>query len=115
MTLVRMLLDEGSDPNGSTPDGWTPLHTALYENHVELTRMLLERGAAVNARVTFGAQHGVTPLHCAAWMDRLAVAEELVERGAGLSIRDDSHDGTPHGWAEYMKSPRVAAYLAGLV
>ncbi len=34
----------------ATTDGWTPLHVACEKGHASVVRLLLERGADVNAR-----------------------------------------------------------------
>lgn len=51
MGIVVHLLELGVDPNAPGEHDWTPLHTALYENHVPLTKILLERGANPRAEV----------------------------------------------------------------
>lgn len=51
MGIVQHLLDLGVDPNAPGEHDWTPLHTALYENHIPLTRLLLELGANPRAEV----------------------------------------------------------------
>lgn len=53
--LVRRLLDLGADPNSATCDGFTPLHWAIqglntkYPPPIDAARILIERGANVNA------------------------------------------------------------------
>ena len=65
-------------------DGLTPLHLTSMTAHVDLVRMLTERGADVSAQ----SQGGKTPLHSASGMGRVDVAQILVERGADVSARD---------------------------
>jgi len=43
--LVRLLLDEGADPNARAAMGLTPLHVAAGIGHQELIDLLLRRGA----------------------------------------------------------------------
>ncbi len=43
-------------------DGLTPLHYAARYSHLQVVKLLVERGADVNAR----AEDGITPLHFAA-------------------------------------------------
>ncbi len=108
--VLPMLQARGADVNADVYGG-TALHWVASQGRLEISRWLLDRGAEVNRPAMFGAQHGVTPLHCAAWMDRIEVAKLLLERGADPSIQDETHEGTPLGWAEYMKAPQVAALL----
>jgi hypothetical protein len=42
-------------------NGWTPLHHAVFAGHTEMTKLLISRGANVNAK----AADGSTPLHVA--------------------------------------------------
>ena len=98
--VASLLLDRGADPKAQDGGGGTPLHGAalrthwippgqrhgmrLYEacgnEHEEVARMLLERGADPRAR----DRDGTTPLHEAAKGGNLAVARLLLERGADV-------------------------------
>src|SRR5258707_11046285 len=48
----RLLLKYKADNNAQNFGGWTPLHVASERGHVNVARLLLERGADVNARTT---------------------------------------------------------------
>jgi len=53
--VVRLLLDQGADPNAREPgDNTTPLHWAAAHGHLDVVRALLDAGADV---------HGVGDLH----------------------------------------------------
>lgn len=72
--------------------GATLLHTAAEYGNVEAARLLLERGAAVDARAAIDEDGigGQTPLFHAASQDRdygFSVVQLLVEHGADLSVR----------------------------
>src|SRR5438128_12202312 len=43
--LTRLLLDAGAEVNSRAEGGFTALHTAVDNGHVELAQLLLERGA----------------------------------------------------------------------
>lgn len=45
LTVVKMLLGAGADPNARDDLGRTPLHEAVLRNSEELVRTLLEAGA----------------------------------------------------------------------
>jgi len=69
--------------------GATPLHKAVYNGHVELTRMI---AAWPGANLDFqGATNGYTPLHDALWHGYEECARTVVE--AGASLRLVGHDG----------------------
>lgn len=72
-------------------DGWTPLHLAAFFGHAEVARLLLDRGADVNARSQSDRfARANTPLHAAAANRQVEVARLLVERGADVNARDGS-------------------------
>jgi hypothetical protein len=54
--IVRMLLDSGEDPNRYNPVGFhshsTPLHQAAFAGHEDVVRLLVERGARLDAKDT---------------------------------------------------------------
>jgi ankyrin repeat protein len=81
--IVRLLLDAGEDPNRYNPDGYhshsTPLHQAVWSNHEDVVRLLVERGARLNIQDT--VYHG-TPLDWAIYGGRTAIAEYLRAQGA---------------------------------
>jgi ankyrin repeat protein len=81
--VVRLLLDAGEDPNRYNPDGYhahsTPLHQAVWSDHTDVVRLLVERGARLDIQDT--VYHG-TPLGWATYGGRTAIADYLRDRGA---------------------------------
>ncbi len=81
--VVRALLDAGEDPDRYNPDGFhshsTPLHQAVWADHGDVVRLLVERGARLDIRDTI---YDGTPLGWALYGKRTAIAEYLRERGA---------------------------------
>ncbi|XP_043542326.1 tonsoku-like protein [Chiloscyllium plagiosum] len=69
--------------------GWTPLHEACNNGHVEIVQMLLDSGAPVNS-VDDKLCGGVTALHDALQAGHLEIAELLIDRGANLAVQDFS-------------------------
>ena len=76
--VVRLLLDAGEDPNRYNPEGChahsTPLHQAVWSNHEDVVRLLVERGARLDLRDTV---HDGTPLDWAIHGDRVTIANYL--------------------------------------
>jgi hypothetical protein len=59
-------------------DGWTPLHSASREGHVDIVELLIQHGADVNKQTN----NQETPLHLASASGKLEILQLLVERGA---------------------------------
>lgn len=54
---------------------------------------------------------GYTLLHAAAEWDAPEVAAVALACGADRTVRDQTHNGTPRGWAEHFGRPEIAAML----
>ena len=76
--VVRLLLDSGEDPSRYNPEGFhshsTPLHQAVWSSHLDVVKLLVERGARVDVRDTV---HQGTPLDWANYLERTAAADYL--------------------------------------
>jgi ankyrin repeat protein len=96
ITLMRMLLAAGADPNVATNNNTTPLMVAsgigytqgrnktTARTAVEAGKLLLELGADVNAVNA----NGETALHGAAYrQDGVPIVQFLVEKGAKLNVK----------------------------
>ena len=68
--------------------GWTPLHDAASNGHVEVMEILLEHGANINDRGEIGSKQseGVTPLHEAAMEGQVEAMTTLLQHGADANI-----------------------------
>jgi ankyrin repeat protein len=76
---VRLLLEQGQDPNERIPVvGTTPLILAAAHGDLECIRTLLDKGADVNAE----DMTGWTALHAAARNGHAQVVQLLLDRGA---------------------------------
>jgi ankyrin repeat protein len=82
--IVERLLDAGVDPNTALPEGETSLMTAARTGGLEVVKLLLERGADVNAREQWKGQ---TALMWAAAQKHGGVAEILIAHGADVTAR----------------------------
>jgi hypothetical protein len=81
--VVNLLLDAGENPDRYNPNGFhshsTPLHQAVWANHEDVARLLVERGARLDIRDTI---YQGTPLDWAIYGKRTAIADYLRDRDA---------------------------------
>lgn len=104
--IVQLLLDMGANPNSRDRDGWSAIHWAAEEGHLEVVRFLLEAGANVNAV----SSYGTSALHCAANGGYAATAKPLLSRRAD-ALRANCHGWTALHHAAYMGHSQVAQCL----
>lgn len=83
---VRMLLAAGAEIE-NYPYHYTPLSYAAYQGYDAAIRLLLSRGARVDADATGGATYINTPLMMAAIQGHTSTALQLLRGGADAGIR----------------------------
>jgi ankyrin repeat protein len=92
----------------------TPLIWAAVCNRPEAVAWLLDCGADINQKATFGGLshgQGITALHMAAQYGQLEVVRLLVKRGADRTIKDDLYRATAEGAAKHFGQSEVWEYL----
>lgn len=83
---VKMLLDEGADPNHPNFD-LTPLLEAVRRGDIDIVDLLLERGAIID---TMCGDSG-TALHAASNQGHLDIVSRLLEAGANVNVQCTTH------------------------
>ncbi|KAJ4294216.1 actin- protein 3 [Kalmusia sp. IMI 367209] len=84
--IVRPLLKNGANPDGETKGckGEPQLCIAASINSIEIVRLLIEHGVALDLR----SINKRTPLHIAATREHQAVAQLLLQRGADVDANE---------------------------
>src|SRR5262245_38881912 len=98
---VRALLDAGVDLNADfgAPRGWSPLMEAAYNGHLPVVKLLVERGARLDA---VEVDRWGTALDIARDAGRHEIADYLASIGApsGSSVPNPYRGGRLGGWVE---------------
>lgn len=80
LEIVRLLLDAGEDPNRFNPAGYhghaTPLHQSIAGGHLEVAKLLIERGARLDIK---DAIFRGTPLGWAEYCNQRRIADFIRE------------------------------------
>ncbi len=82
---------------GGEDYGWTCLMTAASDGHLDICRLLIDKGAQMEAKDFFG----LTPLHWAAWEGHIEIARLLCDRGADFEASTNSEMRPLHFAAKY--------------
>lgn len=75
--VARDLVIAGADPNARTPRGWTALMSAAYNGQADTVKLLIEKGADVNAQA-----RGYSVLSAAVFSGKPEIVRMLLKAGA---------------------------------
>ena len=87
LSLVKLLLEKGANPNIASNNQFkvAPIHSACAISHFDITELLIQHKADVNAK----QRQGVTPLHAAAHNGQTKLTELLIDNGANVNAKTD--------------------------
>jgi ankyrin repeat protein len=86
---------------------------ACMHDRVEAARLLLQKGAQINA-IPPGFHYPGTGLHNAAVHGRRGMVDFLIEAGADANAKDHERGGSPAGWAAHGGHQELSEYLEQL-
>jgi ankyrin repeat protein len=101
-----VLLEGGANVDSLNANQHAALHTAAFNGHLEVCRLLLDWGAKVD--LLDDETH--TPLHWAAKAGHLSVVKLLVERGADVRVKNNKGQ-TASVLARSQRKSYVAEWL----
>ena len=113
VAVLERLVKAGARLNADPYRG-TPLIWAAVCNRAETVGWLLDHGADIDQKATFGGStpgQGMTALHLASQYGHRPVVRLLVERGVDRGIKDDLYHATAAGGAGYFGKHDVRDYL----
>jgi ankyrin repeat protein len=105
---VKEILSTKVDVDARDSFGGTALHAAMFQNDMQIVKLLIDYGFDVNAK---GVSNGYTPLHDSVWADNLPAARLLIENGADLSIKNNEGQ-TPAEKAKAEGKQELYEYLS---
>eukprot|EP01084_Bolivina_argentea_P309905 536096_1 len=73
--IVKLLLQNGADPNSTSYQGVSPLNMAAEEGHLEVVRVLLSHS---DTDIDYQDLEGVTPLYIACQQNDIEIVKLLL-------------------------------------
>jgi len=83
---------------------------ACMHNHIDAARLLLKKGAQIDA-IPPGFDYSGTGLHYAAFNGNRAMVEFLIQQGAKVDVKDTKVNSTPAGWADHAGHTELKQFL----
>jgi len=107
LDAVEQALCNGASVDSSAAlSNETSLHVSSREGHLDTVRALLDAGADIQAKDSYGG----TPLHSACAYNRLEVVRELIRRGADIFAKT-MYGGTPFDRSVVNSHSTVTEFL----
>ena len=108
--IVEYLLNMGFNVNIRDKEKRTPLHYAVLGNQVEMSRLLIFKGAEIDAIGDLLGQNKSTPFHLAVRLGCCEMIKLLVQKGANFFVKDsEGYSGLQ--LATELDKNEIVAYL----
>ncbi len=110
---VKKLIAEGADVNKNQAfsPNWPPLYFAIYGNHLEIVRLLLDKGVDVNRCFEVTNNSCWRPIHVAIAKGNAKIVKLLLERGADIHLSDNPQHKTTMQMAQANGSAAIISML----
>jgi len=82
LEIVEYLAQNGANVNYKDEDGWTPLHWAVQNGHLDIVKILIKYKADVNAKIEKGRRKGFSVLDIAVTFQHQDIIDFLKSQGA---------------------------------
>ncbi|RVE42748.1 hypothetical protein evm_012609 [Chilo suppressalis] len=109
---VELLIEKSKNRvatvNTQDNSGYTALHYAARNGHVDICQTLLRNGACINAQTRSGK---ATPLHKAVTGGKIATVKFLIESGASIDMQDVDGQTVLHRAVEYKRDDLISVLL----
>lgn len=108
LEVIRNLVSTSPDlVHSKDKDGYTPLHRACYNNHVDIADFLLQHGANIHAQTNDLWQ----PLHSACMWNNAECVAKLLEHGADINATSEGGQTPLHLAAGNSESNKTLSLL----
>lgn len=97
--MLDLITEKPELTNAYANDGFTPLGLAAYFGREDISRMLISRGANVNAPTNNG--FNVFPIHSAVAAKHYNITRMLLEAGADVNVKQQAGFTPLHAAAQY--------------
>lgn len=108
MSIVKKALSQEPNINENRGRHGTPLHAASLNGNVDIARLLIERGADIDAP---GKEYYGTPLHAAALNGNIDIVRLLIDEGADIDAPGTMRYGTPLFEAAFSGNIKIVRLL----
>lgn len=107
--ITKILLDQGMNPDDHVYIGDRPLHVAIERNHTDVVKLLVKRGADVNARNSTGESPLIIAIRSRVG-NTLEIIKFLVSNGADVNA-SSIFGKNALGTAAKHGDPEIVKYL----
>jgi ankyrin repeat protein len=107
LEIVKLLLENGSNPNLTEKNGYNSLHLAIYSRNFDICELIFKHNIDVNAKCNTGE----SALHLACNLQLTKISALLVANGIDVNLQDYNHDFTALHYAVNLNNKELIQLL----